>query len=176
MTYKILTYGRGAQRTSNLHSTQTPDDWRSKAACRGQAGALDVPDNFTVADRVQVKINAERLCTNCPVKTECYDTADQDDMKHTVRGGRIPLSMQGTYHRGRPPVYNEAEIALLEKYISSGSCRKGHDLKSIDDAHLKPTAGGKVHASCRFCRAVQSKKYQQSGKRVRKIRRGTIKV
>ena len=64
-----------------------PQEWRSRAACRGLDVNFFYPEKFT--GQPQTKL-ARDLCFTCTVRTECLDDALATHDKWGVRGGMSP--------------------------------------------------------------------------------------
>lgn len=64
-----------------------PQEWRSRAACRGLDVNLFYPEPHTGQPQTQI---ARALCMSCAVKDECLDDALATFDKWGVRGGMSP--------------------------------------------------------------------------------------
>lgn len=96
---------------------ETNNRWQAWAACRDYPlGFFDIKS--TESENVDTLPHAVEVCdTLCPVRAECWSSADRSDKRNTVRGGRYPSAWAG---RGRPtPRPPRAKL---------GECIEGHDL------------------------------------------------
>lgn len=151
MTFKfpLLTGRMAASRTSSLHSA--PESWHAKASCSGEDPNLfSLPDNFNERDKARI-FEASKICEGCPVQTECYVSATEDDLDHTTRGGYPPRVMNFV-ERGRPVKLTEEEEATVLRFLARGVCPKGHEIKSRELIMLKRTKPNRPrYAYCRIC-------------------------
>jgi WhiB family redox-sensing transcriptional regulator len=94
-------------RPTNTLEHDTPDEWRTRAACRGKATAYDDPwhpDGQGVKAREHA---AKALCSPCPVRAECLAYALQfegelhAESRFGVFGGKTPSERAKL--RPRPP-------------------------------------------------------------------------
>src|SRR5579859_397962 len=74
--------------------------WRDRASCKDLGIDLFFSDN-----RVD-QTYAVGVCQSCPVRQDCFDNADADDFKYSVRAGYYV----GEYKGGpkRPPLYSKS--------------------------------------------------------------------
>lgn len=61
-----------------------PDPWHTRAACRGHNPELWYPNRD---DKLSHRL-AAKVCGECPVQTECLDTALQSRDEHGIWGGK----------------------------------------------------------------------------------------
>lgn len=72
-------------------------DWMESAACIGED-----PEYFEyepgrdeeAADAEARYLLAKEVCSRCPVKSECLQTAEYSDRSWTTRGGLMPLELR----------------------------------------------------------------------------------
>jgi hypothetical protein len=96
-------------------------------------------------------------CESCPVTSECLSTASEDDLHHTIRGGRLPLgqSANGSGSPIRERLSERWQPKSVPKIIKPGrtirergACKKMlHGILSADDI----TFSGRVEV-CRGCK------------------------
>lgn len=72
--------------------TALVQDWRQHAHCRDTDPEAFYPETTDSATLDVVK----RICASCPVRAECLNYADDNDIRHGVWGGLTPEQ------RGRP--------------------------------------------------------------------------
>jgi len=72
--------------TAALH---TPEDWQTRAACRGQPAAIFfAPTNFERKEaRAMRERQAKAVCSACAVRKECLDYALRIREPHGIWGG-----------------------------------------------------------------------------------------
>ena len=124
-------------------------DWMGEASC---AGVLD--SSYSYPSKVKEKKHmpvllkfAEDYCQSCSVKSECLDSASEDDLAYTVRGGQIP-SLNANYtpknkseesKRNRIRDY-ELDDETYEKFVAfvkRGVCKNSHVIQDFSDLVLK---------------------------------------
>lgn len=111
-----MPHGSGYNHHTRYHQSwmdeleiQIPE-WHSQAACSGMNPSgfmLRDMDSMVVGNSNDLwKLNDERVkaaqtvCHSCPVRQECFDDANEEDLNWTVRGGQRPRAL--TVPRGRP--------------------------------------------------------------------------
>lgn len=144
-----------------------PEDWRASASCAGMDPTLfELPDNHRADDLDRMKQTIEAVCGGCPVKQECLDDADRDDLRHTIRGGLLPGSGMA---KGRPRL-KESELkaprryklrtakqydaiideAIAQRFMLNVHCRNGHEL-TRENVWVRNHSRGGRQGYCAVC-------------------------
>ena len=63
------------------------DDWKLKALCRGQPAYLWDLDALSVGNKRTTQVDAEKICSGCPVKRECAEDALRHNDVGVIRAG-----------------------------------------------------------------------------------------
>lgn len=89
--------------------------WQDDAACLfSDPNLFDLNALDPKSQAVQKFKAAQKICSTCPVRDMCEETATQGDLEYSVRGGKLPLKFNPV-SQGRP------------RTVSNGLCLKGHD-------------------------------------------------
>lgn len=146
--------------------------WRDEAVCSGaDYSEFSYPEKVGSQHRSILVMFTKEYCDRCPVKKECLEDATPDDLRYTVRGGRLP-SGRGS----RPELIPlnaklpEAELrdrqdknsprmkALIEEYMAAGVCKNGHDIglpHLVMLRNTKTASGARYYyPTCRVCQTV----------------------
>jgi hypothetical protein len=125
-------------RLDRLMTHIVSDTWIKKALCAGADPILwSPPEGRPLDPDIQADLElAQMICSMCPVQAECYDSADREARKVTMRGGVWPTS----FSVGRP------RVAPIR---GEGTCSKGHD-KSVTGIMKRPD-----RSSCYICYTEQ---------------------
>lgn len=156
--------------------TQRPEDWRASASCAGMDPTLfELPDNHRADDLDRMRQTIDAVCVGCPVKSECLEDADREDLKHTIRGGLLPGSGKT---KGRPRM-RESDLkkprkyklrtakqydvlideAIAQRYMTRGKCRNGHELIR-ENVWVRNHSRGGRQAYCAMC---HKRRYAKKG-------------
>ena len=93
---------------------ETDDEWNIAGRCNDNNGTLT---HLFFSDDVAHQARAKAMCSKCPVKVECLDTAIARRELWGIWGGeliengRIVLGKRG---RGRPPKFPRPVVAVDE--------------------------------------------------------------
>lgn len=79
--------GAGRSNKVGLVSSSLQPEWMERAACRGSV-AMFFPQNGGTA--MADVAAARRVCTSCPVRTECLDMAIRERIHDGIWGGHTP--------------------------------------------------------------------------------------
>lgn len=84
--------------------------WRDQAACSGADLNLFFSENL-----VDQEYAVTRFCNGCPVKVQCFNSADSEDFKYSVRAGYLI----GKYKGGpkRPPAVYNPKLFLTSEQL-----------------------------------------------------------
>lgn len=138
-TQRAQTMTRPANR---LEVDETPDEWRTRAACRGKATAYDDPWHPEGQGASQRERDAKALCSPCPVRAEClayaltFERELAAESRFGVFGGKTPeerARLRPPMPKKSPPQIRTAcgtnpgyrrHMKLQE--TSCAACRKAH--------------------------------------------------
>lgn len=117
------------------------EDWYELAACKESdpnlfimdqkddvdpgliRGAKGLPDFRKLRHHNQLKMaKAAKVCAGCPVVDQCSSSAHEADLYWSVRGGELPLMLQGQMENqspGKPPLVGMHEYLAYQ-------CPSGH--------------------------------------------------
>lgn len=153
-------------------------EWIHRAACKGQDPELfELPDSWS-PDTEKKLSKGLSFCAVCPVAQECVDWAENDDLKHTIRGGHMP----GTFkHKGRPrlvdsdtskmkpaanrtPITRE-EVAMIDAALLKGFCKNMHEFNGKWDLRIKRRLGTKSTVMCVRCERLGARRRRANAKK-----------
>lgn len=65
-------------------------EWRSASACRHANPDLFFPVATTVRGRAELAAKAKAICDGCPVRPECLEFAQSNELNYGIWGGTTP--------------------------------------------------------------------------------------
>ena len=172
------------------------ETWRDEAACSGMDPAMfELKDGDRSEADFEFYEASTLICKrNCPVKSECFFSATDDDLNHTIRGGNLPRQLS-RFKRGRPKgggrshnfesgrckydmhdISNPGDLTELGNCVGcdgerlrlnlkSDHCRNGHEY-SEENTRLSYGGDGYFKRDCRHCVRINSRRSKKKRRTV----------
>lgn len=171
---------------------ERPGGWTEQAACVGQSHLFDVVDQIN-KDKKRVlgkwdsydpvKFQQARdVCATCPVFLECLESATEEDLKWTVRAGRIPsifnTRTDGSIERRKPKSHPRGGDVCINghvgKWNNSASGRRCQECNKIRKARQRLRNGVQPRGRADTCRKGHVGQFvmEKSGRRCGQCRHG----
>lgn len=150
--------------------------WQKYANCAGEDPMIFTYENSYVPSRGPspqqwLKMDeARKFCNNCAVADECYASADAENLRWMIFGGRFPETTQRV-KGGDSPLTSEERVL---KYLARGICSGKHGphmLKSREDLSVRAHGTHGIQIACRACEVVYRKEHRENRRQKEKERR-----
>lgn len=136
-----------------LRSVVPYEDWKDDAACDGLPSYLfELVDELPPEGQHEAIAKGLKICTDCPVRQSCGNSATDLDRYWTTRGGQPP---EGLFSDSNEPVYlpTPARFGFAKgegpKREPKKTCKRGHNNWSATDKRGK--------RRCLTCRKLEYK-------------------